>query len=385
MTQKSNAQNGNRVCVAILALACMPLVRPAAAQAPVAAPGMIAGVVHDSSGASISGAQIDVLGATPVRATTGASGEFLLRGLPAGAARVIARRIGFRADTANVTVIAGGALRHDFVLRPIAQMLPIVAVKSSTRHDPSDGRLSGFDSRVSRGTGRYITREQIESRSNTNLVDALRRMPGVRVMTLRGNAGRSVALNGARCNPTVFIDGFAATAGVVDLDMFDLANAYGIEVYAGGMSIPPELLPPQGSENCGVIAIWGRPTKIVQTSGQKAEAENVAELVAQGAVLTAQQVDFQAQYRAGTAEPVYPPDLLRAGKAGRAVMEFVVDATGRVELGSIGVVATTDSAFATAARTALGEARFIPATVGNRPVRQLVQAPFDFSPKGSSP
>ena len=352
--------------------------RPAAGRAQT---GTVAGVVRDSTGSGVIGAQVLVVG-TNSRAVTGADGAYLMRGVPLGPANVSIRRLGFRTGTVAIVVTDTATAHGDLVLADIAHTLSIVAVRGAASREPYDERLSGYNVRRQRSGGHFITREQIEANPNFHLVDALRRMPGVRVVALRGSAGRSIVLGGANCPPTVFVDGFAASAGSVDLDMFDLASAEGVEVYSGSSSIPAELLPPQGQERCGVIAIWGRPARPGQHSREAAEMQNVAELVNAGAVLTADQVDVAASYQEGSASPVYPPDLLKAKVMGRVVLQFIVDAGGRVEAGSVALISATNTAFADAAREAVGRARFTPASVGNRVVRQLVQAPFEFNPEG---
>jgi TonB family protein len=343
--------------------------------------GTVVGVVRDSLHDAIVGAQIAAADGR-IRAVTGRAGDYVLRDVPIGTGIVSVRRLGFRPTSATVSVTEANETRSDFVLAQAAQMLSSVPVQANSSRQPQDGRLAGFISRSQHGGGggRFITREQIEGNPNVKLIDALRRMPGVRVINLRGAAGRSVVLGGANCPPTVFVDGFAASLGSVDLDMFDLGAAEGVEVYSGSSSIPPELLPAQGEERCGVIAIWGRAVRMRRSSRDVVQEAGVAELIAKGAVLTADQVEKPATYEEGSASPVYPPDLLKARVSGRVILEFVVDTSGRVESGTVGVVSGTNAAFVDAAREALLQARFTPATVGNRPVRQLVQAPFDFAP-----
>ena len=63
---------------------------------------------------------------------------------------------------------------------------------------------------------------------------------------------------------------------------------------------------------------------------------------------------------------------------GVVVTEFVVDANGRIERETVGVVYSPDPLFTTAVSAALDEARFIPAMRGGHPVRQYVQLPVHF-------
>jgi outer membrane biosynthesis protein TonB len=68
--------------------------------------------------------------------------------------------------------------------------------------------------------------------------------------------------------------------------------------------------------------------------------------------------------------------------AGRVVARFVVDTLGRVEPGSVQVVAADHPLFAATVREALGAMRFRPARAGGVRVRQLVELPFAFAVTG---
>ena len=77
--------------------------------------------------------------------------------------------------------------------------------------------------------------------------------------------------------------------------------------------------------------------------------------------------------------PRYPDILKSAGVEGSVTAQFVVDTTGRVELNTFKVLKTSHALFESAVRSALPGMRFIPAEVGNKRVRQLVQQPFVFA------
>jgi protein TonB len=81
--------------------------------------------------------------------------------------------------------------------------------------------------------------------------------------------------------------------------------------------------------------------------------------------------------------PAYPELLRQAGVEGRVVLEAVVDTLGRVEAGSITVVAATHLAFVASARQALAGALFRPARVGGRAVRVRVRFPAQFMLRNS--
>ena len=81
----------------------------------------------------------------------------------------------------------------------------------------------------------------------------------------------------------------------------------------------------------------------------------------------------------GSASPRYPDILRQAGVEGEVLAQFVVDTTGRAEMNSFKVLKTSHDLFGNAVKNALSGMRFIPAEVGGRKVRQLVQQPFSFA------
>ncbi len=81
----------------------------------------------------------------------------------------------------------------------------------------------------------------------------------------------------------------------------------------------------------------------------------------------------------GSVSPRYPDMLRQAGVEGEVLAQFVVDTTGRAESGSLKILKTSHDLFVQSVKNALPQMRFIPAEVGGRKVKQLVQQPFSFS------
>lgn len=98
-----------------------------------------------------------------------------------------------------------------------------------------------------------------------------------------------------------------------------------------------------------------------------------------GTPFLADQVDRQVAVVAGSSAPRYPETLRSSGVEGQVIAEFVVDEQGRAEEGSIRFVRSDNALFDDAVRVALRRMRFIPAEVGGRKVKQLVQMPFVFT------
>jgi TonB family protein len=92
------------------------------------------------------------------------------------------------------------------------------------------------------------------------------------------------------------------------------------------------------------------------------------------------QVEQTATVRAGTsASPKYPAELRAANIEGEVLAQFTVDTTGAPVLETFKVLKSTHDLFTQSVRNALPMMRFNPAEVGGRPVRQLVQMPFNFN------
>jgi periplasmic protein TonB len=81
----------------------------------------------------------------------------------------------------------------------------------------------------------------------------------------------------------------------------------------------------------------------------------------------------------GSGAPSYPDMLRSAGVEGEVLAQFIVDTTGRAETGSFKVLKTSHELFAQAVKNALPRMRFLPAEIGGRKVKQLVQQPFNFA------
>lgn len=95
-------------------------------------------------------------------------------------------------------------------------------------------------------------------------------------------------------------------------------------------------------------------------------------------VFTASTVDRWVVMAPGSAGPSYPELLRASGIDGTVLAQFVVDTTGRADLSSLVILESAHPLFSEAVRRALPRTRFLPAEVGGRRVRQLVQQPFRF-------
>jgi len=346
------------------------------------AQGSVRGVVLDSLGGAVPAAQVTIQGSNAATATD-AAGNFRLQRIPAGTVVVNVRRLGYRPRSITVEHALTAEATVEVRLSAVPDVLPTVEVRR--RGEAFDSRLAGYNSRREKRVGHFVTREQLDRHDSPRFADVLRGIPGVVVKPLRGSGGgRTVTIRG-NCSPLVFLDGFPAASGALDLDMIDLATVEGIEVYSGIATVPIEFTSVQGTERCGVIAIWSRPSRPRKRRLTAAGTGDLDRQMASKTVYTADQVEEPAILAPGTVTPIYPDTLWRAGVKGRVVAEFIVGADGLIEQGTFGIASTTHAYFSAAVRSALEGAIFRPANLAGRKVRQFVRVPFVFEPSGQAP
>jgi TonB family protein len=344
---------------------------------PAFAQGTLTGHVRDPGGLGIGGAEVRVLGGSQATVTD-ERGEFRLTGVPAGALRLTARRMGFRPATVE---IAAEAAQAPVALQLEPASIQLAPMTVTVRREPYSARLAGFQQRSQQRVGTFITRERIEASSSSSFSDLLRSIPGIRMAPSRTGIQNSLRFRGANCPPLVFVDGVPASADEFDVDIIDPATVEGVEVYMGMLTVPAELHAPRGLEHCGVIAVWSRPFRPPPRRRGSAAPTKLQGLVESSTVFVAETVDEKARIEPGSFTPVYPDSLWRAAASGDVLVEFVVDNYGRIETEFLSVVSASHAAFGEAVREALLRAKFEPAVRRGRRVRQLVYLPTHFERK----
>jgi hypothetical protein len=210
----------------------------------------VTGTVRAKEGA-VANARVTVEG-TGLETLTNADGSFALSSLPSGTHAVEVRALGYSPTQAPVELRRGQVANVSIHLLPPAPVLNTVRVAS--RRGARD--ITGFAQRAAHGNGRYLTREQIETRNAFRVTDLLRNLPGIRLTPTMFSSQlrmRGGGLSGD-CAPTVFIDGMQIVNAADDLDTIaqpqDLA---GVEVYS---SAEAPFQYRRGA--CGVVLMWTR-------------------------------------------------------------------------------------------------------------------------------
>lgn len=115
------------------------------------------------------------------------------------------------------------------------------------------------------------------------------------------------------------------------------------------------------------------------TNASTLAAKQAAELASGGQVFFESQVEKPVMAAPGSTGPLYPAELKAQGKEGQVMAMFVVNEQGLAEASTIKVLRTDDPQFEAAVRTALPLMKFVPAEIGGKVVKQLVQQPFQFA------
>jgi len=339
---------------------------------------MLSGVVTDSSDFPVFGAVVEVVG-TPLKATTDDRGEFRIAGVPAGPIDIHARRLGFAPLTLQMPSLRDWAAQPiRLVLSALPTMVaPVVVEAGAVKFT---GRLAGYYERLRRRSGgQFISREEIDRRSNRSLTQLLSATPGISSVRFRGGTS-GVRMRGRTCRPLVWLDGVPMPAGEVDLDAFPLSTIHGIELYLGSSSAPFDYTASQGMSSCGTVLLWSRGRDTEPPTRPVPRALDVEHMAASRTVLTAADVDTPAVLlSAGSLEVAYPPSLFAAGVEGAVVAEFVVGVNGAIEPGTFAIVSAAHPLFAEAASRGLERAAFAPAVMNKQTVRQVVHQRLEFS------
>ncbi len=149
--------------------------------------GTISGKVTDENGAAIGSAQVSVR-RPPLGAQTGSNGEYVLDNVPAGSQMIQVRMLGFRPDSATVTVVAGQTVTHDFtLLRNPLQLQTMVVTGTQTP------RLN-LDASVAVTT---LTATEVQQAAPRSTTEMLRYVPGfTRVESSGGEVNENITMRG---------------------------------------------------------------------------------------------------------------------------------------------------------------------------------------------
>jgi len=225
--------------------------------------------VADVNGNPLSQVSLEVRSTTgPARrAVTGRNGRAMLEDLATGPLEVNARRLGFRPGRVAASIELGRNLLPIVMSEVSAPVLDTVHVVESAR---TLARLQEFDSRrLSRQATVSITREDIVKRNPADAWQMLTNVPSMKIvdvdtMVIARSTRTTIAnFKNDYCFMLVMVDGVLMNkdSGHKAFDLRFLPppeDIYGIEVFAGGASMPLQYGGTGEGKWCGMIAIWTR-------------------------------------------------------------------------------------------------------------------------------
>jgi hypothetical protein len=219
----------------------------------------VRGVVIDlATRQPIAGATVDVAaerGGTSLHVTSDSVGAFALKLPSSGNFTIQARRIGFLvAQPAPFHVDANQTLSIE--MRLDSRALPLEPVAVTAR---GNDWLADFERRRTMGGfGRFLTRDDIDTRSVQQTTALFRTMPGFVIQRARRGPGSQLLMRGTGglCQPAVWIDNvFVPLSEQVTLDdVLTPGSIQGVEIYNSSSAAPTQYR----VGTCGVIVFWTR-------------------------------------------------------------------------------------------------------------------------------
>lgn len=217
--------------------------------------GSLAGVVRDTAGNPIADADVAIVALRQITKTEG-DGSFRFRRVGVGLVEVTVRRLGFH--PAGVAVEIERSATESLTVVMMMQPAQLEGVQVQERDLKRLMWIEDFYRRRVRGMGKYVTRDEIEARHASRLSDAMRDIPGVLFVRIRGGHGIRFASsigNRRECVPQFFVD--AVRMAGMEIDDIPPSEVEGIELYHGPSTTPLQFS--QGSiASCGTVVIWTR-------------------------------------------------------------------------------------------------------------------------------
>ncbi|PYO77408.1 MAG: hypothetical protein DMD63_11255 [Gemmatimonadetes bacterium] len=215
----------------------------------------VSGKVVLEGAPSNSGTRVQLMG-TDAIAMTNEKGEFTMRNLPSGSHVLLARHLGFGAETVPVDLSSREPKQVAIKLPKYVAMLDPVVV--TARRQASLDKV-GFTQRQRSGQGYYLGPDQLQSIHANYLTDILRRVPSLKIVsTPTGDvvtSSRGVSSFGSDPCVQYYLDDMpwmSATPG--DINQFVNGNeVVAVEVYAGP-GVPAQYT--RGMQDCTTVVLW---------------------------------------------------------------------------------------------------------------------------------
>ena len=218
---------------------------------------VVSGTVILEGSPTNAGSRVEVMG-TDVVVLTNEKGEFTIRNLPSGSQVLLARHLGFGAETVPVNLSAREPKRVSIKLPKFVAINDPVVV--TARRAGSLEKI-GFTRRQKSGMGFFLDQEQIQRLRPSRLTDILRTVPGLRVSY--GNDGEvvsssrgSTSFSGGDCVQYILDDMPWQSASPGDINQFvNGSEVVAAEIYQAS-NVPAQYS--RGMQSCTTIVLWTR-------------------------------------------------------------------------------------------------------------------------------
>jgi hypothetical protein len=216
----------------------------------------VIGVVTDSAGTGLGGAEIRLVvsGSLASVTRTSADGQFSVTAEMIAPSQLQVRRLGFNPSETMLAFPRDLSRRLEIVLVAAPQRLAEVEVID--REAESSGLLQGFyDRKRTNAFGRFFTRDSIAAAKTQHVSEIFRKLPGIALMLTR-SGGYRVRMRSCTLAPLVWIDGVRLPQAEID-DVASPDDIAGMEVYQSAAGVPAQFMD-RSNGGCGTILIWTR-------------------------------------------------------------------------------------------------------------------------------
>jgi len=202
------------------------------------------GIVRDSKGVPLPGAQIRVLG-TAANMRADSRGAYAFADLPGGTQELEVRQFGFGVVRGPVELRGGQRTRLDIQLEKIASLDAMKVVAASASRYPE------FEQRRRESIGgRFLDETQIRRMHFNKVVDYVNLLPGFVALHDRYNDMRVTSIRYPGCQPAMLVNDLPVS-DLMELPPPEMLGA--IEVYVTTAGAPPNHRSP-----CGTIVFWSK-------------------------------------------------------------------------------------------------------------------------------
>jgi hypothetical protein len=224
----------------------------------------VAGVIEDSTGSPIIGAEI-LLPGSDSKTRTGPGGTYRLGGLPPGPVLLTVRRLGYLSQTQTVMLREGETSYLDVTLPEVvapAVTMPTAVIVAQLRPIRSVFQQWFLLRKLNHPGGVFFDRQDIEMMNPRYTSDVFRMSTGLN--SVRDRRGQTQwfmrgATTTTNCPARFFIDGNSVPLMGMSIDeLVNPSDVEGIEIYKGMSSVPAEFSGRSLNDDsrCGVVAIW---------------------------------------------------------------------------------------------------------------------------------